>query len=326
VLTAPWQEANSIDSVLGQAFAAGEKEFASIPRHPWSENLHKASQKVRYWATYITATTTITNHDEVLSTLADDIWPDGPPAAPSNHRVLRKVKRTAERALKRVRRDAATERDGFLQELRRRHATRVAPKGTDEERAVKNLDKQLKDNRRFARITRTLTPAVSFTLTKVELVTSREHIHPATGARHTITKTATIDTHRELEDAIIRWNRRHFAQSEGTPFTRPPLKFINSDNGFNVYRDSNDQNVVLPDDAFIETTTVIEILKERAHNPTTEWSPDVDFDNFISGLLHWRESTSTSPSSRHLGMYKALATAFCNSSDEFSDSSDADNP
>jgi hypothetical protein len=263
---------------------------------------------------------------EVLSTLAEDIWPDGPPAAPSNHRVLRKVKRAAERALKRVRRDAATERDGFLQELRRRHATRVAPKGTDEELAVKNLDKQLKDNRWFACIARTLRPAASSTLTKVELVTSREHIHPDTGARHTITKTATIDTRQELEDAIIRRNRRHFAQSEGTPFTRPPLKFINSDNGFNVYRDSNDQDVVLPDDAFIETTTVIEILKERAHNPTTEWSPDVDFDDFISGLLHWRESTSTSPSSRHLGLYKALAIAFCNSSDDFSDSSDAEDP
>jgi hypothetical protein len=67
-------------------------------------------------------------------------------------------------------------------------------------------------------------------------------------------------------------------------------------------------------------------LKERAQNPTTEWSPDVDFDDFISGLLHWRESTSTSPSSRHLRLYKALATAFCNSSDELSDSSDAEDP
>jgi hypothetical protein len=168
--------------------------------------------------------------------------------------------------------------------------------------------------------------AASSTLTKVELVTSREFIHPATGARHTITEKATIDTRKELEDAIIKRNRCHFAQSQGTPFTKPPLQFIISDNSFNVYRDAEDHDVVLLDDAFIKTTTVIDILKERAHNPTTEWSPDVDFSDFISGLLHWRESTSTSPSSRHLGLYKALATAFCNSSDEFSDSSDAEDP
>jgi hypothetical protein len=160
----------------------------------------------------------------------------------------------------------------------------------------------------------------------VKLVTSREFIHPATGARHTITEQTTINTRKELEAAIIQRNRRHFAQSQGTPFTKPPLQFINSENGFNVYRDADDHEVVLPDVTFIETATVIDILKERAHNPTTEWSPDVDFDDFISRLLHWRESTSTSPSSRHLGLYKALATAFCNSSDEFSDSSDAEDP
>jgi hypothetical protein len=79
----------------------------------------------------------------------------------------------------------------------------VAPKGTDEELSVQNLDKQLKDTKRFARIALTLTPAASSALTKVELVTSRENIHPATGARHTITKTPTIDTRKELEDTII---------------------------------------------------------------------------------------------------------------------------
>jgi hypothetical protein len=158
--------------------------------------------------------------------LADDIWPDGPPTAPLNHWVLRKVKRAAKRALKRVQWNAATERDGFLQELRRRHATQRALKGTDEELAVKNLDKQLKDNRRFARIARRLKPASFSTLTKVELVTSREFIHPTTGAWHMITPKTTIDTRKELEAAIIQRNRRHFAQSQGTPFTKPPLQFI----------------------------------------------------------------------------------------------------
>jgi hypothetical protein len=89
--------------------------------------------------------------------------------------------------------------------------------------------------------------------------------------------------------------------------------------------DADNQDVVLPNDAFIKTTT-IDILKERAHNPTSDWSPEVDFDDFISGLLHWQESASTSPSSWHVGLYKALATAFCNSSDAFSDSSNAEDP
>jgi hypothetical protein len=37
-------------------------------------------------------------------------------------------------------------------------------------------------------------------------------------------------------------------------------------------------------------------------------------------LLHWRDKTSTSPSGRHLGLYRALVMAHCNSSGEFCDS------
>jgi hypothetical protein len=39
VIPEPWREANAIDDILGQAFAVGEQECSSTPRHPWSENL-----------------------------------------------------------------------------------------------------------------------------------------------------------------------------------------------------------------------------------------------------------------------------------------------
>jgi hypothetical protein len=157
-------------------------------------------------------------------------------------------------------------------------------------------------------------------------VATREHIHPVTGKRHTFTDLTTVDIRKELETAIINRNQRHFAQAEGTPITVPPLRFINSDSEFNVYKDVADNDVVLPDIAFIETTTVLDILKERAKNPTTEWEPKLDFNHFLSSLLHWRETTSTSPSSRHLGLYKAVATVYCNSNEEFTNPADSDDP
>jgi hypothetical protein len=40
--------------------------------------------------------------------------------------------------------------------------------------------------------------------------------------------------------------------------------------------------------------------------------------------LHWRESTVTSPSGRHLGIYRSLVTAYCDSSGEFSTRPDLD--
>jgi hypothetical protein len=63
---------------------------------------------------------------------------------------------------------------------------------------------------------------------------------------------------------------------------------------------------------------IMELLQERQWDPGTKWSEGVSFNEFISGLLHWNERTSTSPSGRHLGLYKALVTSFCNSSGEFS--------
>ena len=44
---------------------------------------------------------------------------------------------------------------------------------------------------------------------------------------------------------------------------------------------------------------------------------EITFDDFTSGLLHWRESTSMSLSGRHLGVYKSLLTSYIDSGGEF---------
>jgi hypothetical protein len=282
----PWRLANDIDDVIGQVFALGEAECSSIPQHLWSENLHKASQKVRYWKAFITARTTGVCQDQVLDDLASEIWPNGPPTPPVNNYILRKVKLAAKRALKRTHRDGDKERKAFLRELLVRKATRVAPAGTSEEVALKNIQRQLQDTKRFARISRTLKAQTAQALTKVEIVTSREYVHPRSGRRHVFRDTTTIDVRHELEAAIIARDKGHFAQAEGTHFTQAPLKFINSTTGFNVYTDADDNEIQLPDTAFVETATVMEILRARAKNTTTEWSPKLDLDNFLFALLH----------------------------------------
>ena len=170
----------------------------------------------------------------------------------------------------------------------------------------------------FRRIKATLKLSTSSALTKVILSSTSTHIHPANGTRVEMQQENIIDTKRALEEAIIGRNKRHFAQAQGTPFSVPPLSHISSNNGFNVYRDHAGNDITLSDSSFIETNTVLDILREKASTPTQSWSPLLTFDDFISGLLHWQESTSTSPSGCHLGVYKALVTAYLNNSDEFS--------
>jgi hypothetical protein len=153
----------------------------------------------------------------------------------------------------------------------------------------------------------------------VEINTTESYLHPRTG--HVITKTTTkvVDTRKALETAIIERNQRHFAQVEGTPFTRLPLSRIGKENNYDVFHDAAGDTIRLPDDSFTETATVINLLRERHQVQRPGWSPIVSFDEFISGLLHWNEKTSTSPSGRNLGLYGALVTAYCDSSGEFSE-------
>jgi hypothetical protein len=114
-----------------------------------------------------------------------------------------------------------------------------------------------------------------------------------------------------LEEAIIARNQKHFAQAKGTPFTRSPLAHIGSDNGYNVFEDAAGCEIRLPDTSFVEAHTVLELLRERQQDRSQPWLEIVSFDEFISGLLHWKEKASTSPSGRHLRLYRALVIAHC---------------
>jgi hypothetical protein len=101
----------------------------------------------------------------------------------------------------------------FLQELKEKLALQVAPAGTDVAAAVKSVNCQLKDNRMFFRIAKSIKHTGSPALTKVEIITTREHLNPRTGQRAYSNDVNTINMHAELEAAIIKRNRLHFAQA-----------------------------------------------------------------------------------------------------------------
>jgi hypothetical protein len=205
--------------------------------------------------------------------------------------------------------------------LKARIAQRWATKDTDPAAAIKNIDRQLNDTRRFRRIAPAIKPQPSSSLTKVEIIHTAAHLHSVTGKVVETTTIKTVDTRKALEAAIIARNKRHFAQADGTPFTKLPLSKIN---GYNVFEDDAGHEIPLPDDSFVETKKVMELLQERQQDPGTKWSEVVFFDEFISRLLHWTGRTSTSPSGRHLGVYTALVTSYCNSSGEFTTIPDDD--
>jgi hypothetical protein len=257
----------------------------------------------------------------VLHNLAAEIWPTNPPAIPCSTKNLQKIGTAATRALRRIHKHAVAEREAFLQELKARRALHMSAKDADAISAIKTIDRQLTSGRRFHRIAHALKPATSATLAKVKIISTESSLHPVTGITVSFNKVRVIDTRKALEDAIIARNKKHFAQADGTPFTQQPFVRINSENGYNVYSDANGNDIQVLADFFVETKTVMNILCEHLREDPMRWSDEVSFDDFISGFLHWNKQTATSPSGRHLGMYGALVTVYCNSSGEFSDGS-----
>jgi hypothetical protein len=201
-LQKPWEPANAIDSMLGQAFETAERHCSTPDRPPWSEKLHLASMEVRYWQVALTERLTGVSQRTILAEIGPKIWKTVPPT-PQLLRSLRSIGNAAKQALRRIRRDAYEERKAFLEELKARVVLRLSPNDTDADVALQSINRQLADTKIFARIRRSVKPVSQPALTKVEIVHTTSHLDPVTGAS-IVTKTVQIvDTRAELEAAII---------------------------------------------------------------------------------------------------------------------------
>jgi hypothetical protein len=102
----PWHMANQIDSLIGQAFQVAESSCYKPPKPPWSEKLHIASLKVRFWKTALTEQLTRVPQSAVLHNLSAEIRPNTPPTIPTRTKILKSVGTAAQRALRRIRKNA----------------------------------------------------------------------------------------------------------------------------------------------------------------------------------------------------------------------------
>ena len=101
-------------------------------------------------------------------------------------------------------------------------------------------------------------------------------------------------------------NRQYFSQaeSEGTLFTQEPLK-----PKFNWNALTNEAKLVLEDkytDADLNKVQRLFIDHLQCVTPTDKFNKNITYKDMKQKMRLWREMTSTSPSSWHLGHYKLL--------------------
>jgi hypothetical protein len=123
----------------------------------------------------------------------------------------------------------------------------------------------------------------------------------------------------EVDDihwALLEQNKKHFHQAAETPLGGEVREGILAD--LVGYSGLTKAAKAIVDGNFLDQYGAsMEMLPETTHlimelaMPDEIWqlrkiNHEVSTEDFYHGLLHWKESTSTSPSSRHLGHYKAI--------------------
>jgi len=115
----------------------------------------------------------------------------------------------------------------------------------------------------------------------------------------------------QIEQLVLQQHRTHFLQAKGMIFTKAPLcNLINNE------CTSEFAQQVLQGTADIDNLPVDQYTKALLVHLKTKVGPSentvtpLNTDELIQGFKWWPEHTSTSPSGRHLGIYKSLAKHF----------------
>jgi hypothetical protein len=121
---------------------------------------------------------------------------------------------------------------------------------------------------------------------------------------NTSTNLRRIQDYDELTHTLLKRNITHFAQAHGTPFTVSPLVDLLGYDGCNTVA-LNILDGQIPQSI---PNYAQKLLKQivRRREPI---KLNMTLDDMCNGFRKWREQTTTSPSKKHLGIYKALVNS-----------------
>jgi len=116
----------------------------------------------------------------------------------------------------------------------------------------------------------------------------------------------------ELEDTLLEYSRTHFAQAEGSPFTKEPLSHLLQYDGLTTFGNYITHGKQIPDFYNFDEPTVALLtnLKQKVTSDDTQQIM-LNYDSLLQGIKKWPEKTTTSPSGQHLGIYKTLGKHVC---------------
>lgn len=286
------------DKDLRAALLAAEKKAGRYYKPPWSPKLQKAHVIERFWNLYTRNFGQQAGFSDKLQALAAAAgWPSCPSIDLAD---AREEFKEAKERLRKVRKNAEEERIKALEDSLSVACQNGEDKEAKKYRAIIRSEALKKSHAKLKMVTK---GPLSGGLSAVEVVDEN-------GTRSTVTDPSKMMT------LLLEEGRRHFAQADGTPFTKKPLASMQYTaccfqanailNGHASFKDSFDDDgkkITLDSDVkqFIEHAKFKKMPQDNGFVDCTLSAEDVK-----KGFMSWRESTTTSPAGDHLGIYRAL--------------------
>jgi len=300
------KELDNIDRDLTRLLVKADQTCVKAGSAPWSPQLHEAYLIHHYWTLKLSQHRTGRNYPNAFNEIEIKI----PPAKlhPAHLTTISQNLRAAQKLLHEIQKVAKEKRQAHLEDL-------IKAAGICKDQRKKKLILCLKRAEELRHCY-----AMVRSITKPQQKGGISHVKiPNATTPNEITWTTLYDP-SELETAVLQQHRQHFSQATGTPFTVTPLRELINDEctseyAIQILNGTANINDLPIDEYTKDLLTQLKTKVPPTENPTLPLDPEA----LIQGFKVWPERTSTSPSGRHLGIYKSLAKHFPPTKDKGTD-------
>jgi len=285
------EELENIDLLLTQILTTEDHRCAPQNSAPWSPALNQAYLRHRLCTITLSAKRTKRDLKEIITSIRKKLilTPDDDEA---QHRSISANLRRAQKDLCKAKHEAA--------ELQKKHLEAVlndarAANQRKKSKALTHLIRAEQNRRCYAAFRQHTKPRSPGGLAYLKTTNPTDQ------------STTMILDPDEMNETLLDYSCEHFTKAQGSPFTIEPLNhLLNYDGitpfGNQVLRGRADLSNLNIDEA---TRAIMQHLRTKQPLDSNRDHPLL-YDELQKGIKKWPEMTTTSPSGRHLGIYKSL--------------------
>ena len=294
--------AESLDRDFQRASQHAARVCKKRQQPPWSPKLAAAWAELHFYRLARSAIVTTSTVTPAIVKLQEQ-WPTLPRDIPTDLAIITQGYKLAISQLKAARASAKALREDYLE---RKASLYAALEEQGKAKVVQRLiraESQHKVYNKIRYLRNKDNGSTGLTAVKIPKHMDPSDTHALKHLPDTPDHWETITVPEDIERSLMRRNRQHFGQAEGTPFTRPPLQ---ADVGYRgdgyaaelILNGQIDYNNASPG-----TKLLIHHLQSRT---LQKLEGKLTVSEVRGKLKKWKESTSTSPSGLHLGHYHCL--------------------